>query len=209
MEFKEYFEKSGLSKQAFADSIDISLYRLNKYLNGEQEVPLSILKRLDLVTDEKKEEEPIPVVDFYEDIFLQGIKRDTFLEVVNGISYTKFIFTSDKAKHKHKFKILQGKDPNDVLERLCKAIIIGKWEVSHAPKEDYIIKMPTGHHLACVNVEGKDKYVYSYSLDDFTVRGSKEELEKKFPEYIPFITEITKDYVEQLSHKFTIKQRGK
>lgn len=68
--------------------------------------------------------------------------------------------------------------------------------------------MPTGHHLACVNIDGKEKYVYSYSIDDFTVKGSEEDLKKQFPDYANFVTELTDSYVDQMTSKFKIRQRG-
>lgn len=205
MELKKYFEESGLSKTAFAKECGITWYKLDKYLKGEQEVPQSILNKF---KPEVTVEEELPVVDFYEDIFLKGIKKDTWLEKISGISFTRFVFTSDKAKHRHKDRILQGKEPNDIVERLCKAILLGKWQLKAPAEKVYVIKMPTGHHLACVNVEGKDKYVYSYSVDDFTVKGSKEELGRKFPAYSNFITELTDSYVDQMTNKFKIRQRG-
>lgn len=206
MELNKYFEESGLSKNGFSVKYGITRYKLDKYLKGEQEVPQSILN---IFKPKVTVEEELPVVDFYEDIFLKGIKKDTWLEKINGISYARFIFTSDKAKYKHKDKILQGKEPNDIIERLCKAILLGKWEVEAPVKKTYVITMPTGHHLACVTIEGEKKYVYSYSIDDFTVKGSEEELKREFPAYSDFVTELTDSYVDQLKNKFKIRQRGR
>lgn len=205
MELNKYFEESGLSKKAFAKECGITWYKLDKYLKGGQEVPQSILNKF---KPEPTVKEELPVVDFYEDIFLQGIKKDTWLEKISGISYTRFIFTSEKAKHKHKDKILQGKEPNDIIERLCKAILLNKWEVKAPAENTYVIKMPTGHHLACVNIDGKEKYVYSYSIDDFTVKGSEEDLKRRFPAYSAFVVEVTDSYVDQLKNTFRIRQRG-
>lgn len=207
MELSKYFEESGLSKNAFSVKYGITRYKLDKYLNGEQEVPQDILDKFK--TEVITEEEELPVVDFYEDIFLKGIKKDTWLEKISGISYTRFVFTSDKAKHKHKNNIMQGKKPNDIIERLCKAILLGKWEVEAPVKKTYVITMPTGHHLACVTIEGEEKYVYSYSIDDFTVKGSEEDLKREFPAYSDFVTELTDSYVDQLKNKFKIRQRGR
>lgn len=205
MELNKYFEESGLSKKAFAEECGISLYKLDKYLKGEQEVPQSILNKFKPEVTVKEE---LPLVDFYEDVLLKSIKKGTWLEKISGISYIRFIFTSDKAKHKHKDKILQGKEPNDIVERLCKAILLDKWEVKAPTEKTYVITMPTGHHLACVNIDGKDKYVYSYSIDDFTVKGSEEDLKRRFPAYSDFIMEITDSHVDQLKNTFKIRQRG-
>lgn len=192
MNYKEIIEDilKTKSKSKLCDELGVSQYYVDKVLKGE-EVPNTVKSKIvGLVTQEDKEEDLIELSSD-EESFIQGGSIKTFTDKVNRISYLNYVLNSDKAGNNHYWRQIltnnntqSKKDTDKQLERMVKAILLGKWKLIEGIKS-FMIRLPNGYYLTRM-FDGSTGW--SLVQNGNTVVGaSKEELSTKYPEYKDFI----------------------